>query len=313
MSVDGMQPLQGEGSPRAVADEPFHACTALPLHAYRAIHAEPSARLPAQHVGRGDLLEEPAPLEGPEHAALGGCLELLPVLTREQRGLVEADLATRRLAEDAVDGEHVEVEVGVQGAAEALGKGDGRELGVWNRECFATGGQHSEAGARLEHVTNEVSGRGEQMLTIVDHGQGRDDRSRLASASSGDVSAAGRTSSEEHTVDATSRGSSTGASETQNTSSAMSAGVSAAARAASRVLPTPPTPVSVTSRCSRSCADPVQRGATSDERGVGPGRALCHRLATGRQEMSDLYNAAACVVTSRARPSGSKTSIFGTV
>jgi hypothetical protein len=109
LPVDRMEPLQGEGPPGAVAHEPLHAGSVVAFHAHGAVHAESSTRLPTEHVGGGAFLEEPAPPEGPQHAALRGLLELLPVLAREEGGLVEADLTRGGLAEDAVRGEHVKI------------------------------------------------------------------------------------------------------------------------------------------------------------------------------------------------------------
>jgi hypothetical protein len=95
------------------------------LDAHRGVHAEAARRLPAQHVGGRLIVQEPTAGEGPEHAGLHRAGHLDGNVGREREGFVEASLTTRSLAEHAVDGQDVEVVVGVQGAAEALGKGDG--------------------------------------------------------------------------------------------------------------------------------------------------------------------------------------------
>ena len=57
------------------------------------------------------LVEEAASLEEAQHAALQCALEAVDVAGREVRRLVEGDGAIVALGEDAVEDDHVEVEV----------------------------------------------------------------------------------------------------------------------------------------------------------------------------------------------------------
>jgi hypothetical protein len=55
------------------------------------------------------------------------------VVRQEVGGLMEADLTSGTLAEDAVEDDQVEVEVGIQGGAEAVKEGHGAELSLRGR------------------------------------------------------------------------------------------------------------------------------------------------------------------------------------
>ena len=72
----------------------------------------------------GGFLEQTPLLEGAQHAALHGALDLLRVLEGEQAGLVEAwdTGAGRLLAEEAVQGQDVEVEWGLRELPKRWGK-----------------------------------------------------------------------------------------------------------------------------------------------------------------------------------------------
>lgn len=95
-------------------------------------------------------------MEGPEHAALDGSLSLVPVLGGEKGGLVEAHLAAcLYLAEHSIEGEHVEVEVRVQGAAEALREGERCQLS--GRGCGGTGLSERRAQGTQEDLHNGAS------------------------------------------------------------------------------------------------------------------------------------------------------------
>lgn len=121
-----MEPFQRQGSPGAVAHETFEAGPVVAFDPRGSVHAETAARLPREHLGAGVLAEQAAPLEGAEHAALDGALQLTPVLGREQGGFVEVEpVAGPLLAQDAVEGEDVEVEGRVEAGAKALRKGQG--------------------------------------------------------------------------------------------------------------------------------------------------------------------------------------------
>jgi hypothetical protein len=94
------------------------------------VEAEAAAGLPGEHVLDGVLVEQAAALEEAEHAALQRALEAEDVVGSEMGRLVEGDAAVVALGEDAVEDDDVEVEVGVEGGAEAVQEGDGAELGV---------------------------------------------------------------------------------------------------------------------------------------------------------------------------------------
>ncbi|CAN5822684.1 hypothetical protein BH23GEM6_BH23GEM6_26630 [soil metagenome] len=92
------------------------------MDADRGIEDEAAVGLPREHVLDGVLVEECAT---PQRA-----LEALHVVGREVRRPVEGDGAVVALGEDAVEDDEVEVEVGIEGGAEAVQEGDGAELGV---------------------------------------------------------------------------------------------------------------------------------------------------------------------------------------
>jgi len=125
-----VQPLEREGRTRAVPHEPLDPRAIGTLDTDRGIHAEATGRLPVEHVGHRRVVQDLAAPEGAEHTPLHGPRDLVRVFVRELRGLVEAHLVGRLLAEDAIDGEDVVVEVRVQAGPEALRKGDGRDAAV---------------------------------------------------------------------------------------------------------------------------------------------------------------------------------------
>jgi hypothetical protein len=83
------------------------------------VEAEAAAGLPGEHVLDSVLVEEAAALEEAEHAALQRALEAEHVVGREMGRFVEGDVAVVALGEDAVEDDDVEVEVRVEGGAEA--------------------------------------------------------------------------------------------------------------------------------------------------------------------------------------------------
>jgi len=83
-----------------------------------------------------ELIEEPVGAEVPKHATLNDALEPGPVLGLEERRFMEASLTVVTAVasgEDAVEDDHVEVEVGIEGRAEAVQEADGSELRVGGR------------------------------------------------------------------------------------------------------------------------------------------------------------------------------------
>ena len=93
------------------------------------IQAEAAGGPPGEHVGDGVRVEQAAAEEA-EHAALNGALERVGVVGSQVRRFIEADGPVARLGEEAVEDDEVEVEVGVEGGAEAVQEGDGAQLGV---------------------------------------------------------------------------------------------------------------------------------------------------------------------------------------
>jgi len=85
------------------------------VDADRGVQAEAAGGLPGEHVGDGGLVEEAASLEEAEHAPLQCALEAEDVVGSEVRRLVEGDGSSLVLGEDAVEDDHVEVEVGIEG------------------------------------------------------------------------------------------------------------------------------------------------------------------------------------------------------
>jgi hypothetical protein len=95
--------------------------------------------------------------EEAEHAALQRALEAEDVVGGEMGRLVEGDAAVVALGEDAVEDDDVEVEVCVEGGAEAMEEGDCAELGV-GRRGRAGAAQRGTEGAEQEaqHVAGEA-------------------------------------------------------------------------------------------------------------------------------------------------------------
>ena len=136
-----MEPLQGEGRPGTVPNEPFHACTVVALDPDRSVDAEPTGSLPAQHAVSVGFVEEALAPKVPEHAALEGtacplqavALELEPAVGVEAGGLMEADLTVGALRERAVEDDTVVVKMRVERRAEPMQKADPAELGIPGR------------------------------------------------------------------------------------------------------------------------------------------------------------------------------------
>jgi hypothetical protein len=97
------------------------------------VEAEAAAGLPGEHVFDGVLVEQAAALEEAEHTALQLALEAEDVVGRHMGRLVEGDAAVVALGKDAVEEYDVEMEVGIEGGAEAVQEGDGAELGLAGR------------------------------------------------------------------------------------------------------------------------------------------------------------------------------------
>jgi hypothetical protein len=123
------QAVEGERGSGAVAQQPLAASAVGAVNADGGVEAEAAGPLPREHVVDGVLIEEAAALEEAEHPALEDGREGAGVVSREAGSLVEAGLAVD-LGEDAVEDHEVEVEVRVEGGAEAVEEGDGADLGV---------------------------------------------------------------------------------------------------------------------------------------------------------------------------------------
>ena len=145
----GMESLEREGWAGTIAQEALEAGTVVTLDAHGSVDAEPTGSLPREHVAGVELIEEPVSAEVPKHAPLKDALEPDPVPGLEERRFVEASssvVAILGSGEDAVEDDHVEVEVRVQGGAEAVQEADGPELGVGGRiETGATEGRADRA------------------------------------------------------------------------------------------------------------------------------------------------------------------------
>jgi hypothetical protein len=116
-----------------------------------------AAGLPGEHVLDRVLGEEPAALEEAEHAALQRALEAEYVVRREMGRLVEGDAAVVALGKDAVEDDDVEVEVGIQGGAEAVQEGDGADLGVtWRGRAGAAQRGADAAEQDAQHVADQA-------------------------------------------------------------------------------------------------------------------------------------------------------------
>ncbi len=122
--------VEGEGRPGAVAEESLPAGAVRAVDTDGGVQAEAAGALPGEHVVHGVGFEEAAAVEEAEDAALEDGREGAGVVGGEVGGLVEADLAALGLGEDAVEDHDVEVEVGVEGGAEAVEEGDGADLSV---------------------------------------------------------------------------------------------------------------------------------------------------------------------------------------
>ena len=93
--------LQREGRACAVTEQPLTATPVSAVDADGGVQAEAAAALPGEHVLHGAQVEQAAPLEEAEDAALEERLEVMGVVACEVRSLVEADGAVRLLAEEA--------------------------------------------------------------------------------------------------------------------------------------------------------------------------------------------------------------------
>jgi hypothetical protein len=142
----GMESLEREGWAGTVAQEALEAGAVVTLDAHGSVDAEATGSLPGEHVEGVELVEQPVGAEVPKHATLNDALEPGPVLGLEERRLVEAShtgVGVAGLREDAVEDDHVEVEVWVQRRAEAVQEADRAELGIDGR----TGTHATERGA----------------------------------------------------------------------------------------------------------------------------------------------------------------------
>jgi hypothetical protein len=145
---ESMEPLEGEGRAGTVAQEALEAGTVVTLDAHGSVDAEPTGSLPGEHVAGVELIEQPVGAEVPKHATLNDALEPDPVLGLEEAGFVKVSLcvvapvAPVASGEDAVEDDQVEVEVWVQGRAEAVQEADSAGLGLGGRTgtCVAKRG-----------------------------------------------------------------------------------------------------------------------------------------------------------------------------
>jgi hypothetical protein len=128
-----MEPLESEGRPGTVSDEPFDALPVITLDADRSVNAEPAGALPSEHAVRIGLVEETVGAEVPEDTALDDALEVEPVMGLKPGGFMEPGLTDGSPREHAVEDDHVIVEVPVEGGAEPVQEADGPELGIPGR------------------------------------------------------------------------------------------------------------------------------------------------------------------------------------
>jgi hypothetical protein len=128
--VVSLKPFEGEGRTRTVAQESFEPSAVTGRNVDRGIDAEPARCLPREHVIGDVAFEQTAAVEVTQHAVANDLLELIPIGGREVGGLVELDQALGILLEHAVDDTDVEMEVRVQGRAEAMKERDGAYLGT---------------------------------------------------------------------------------------------------------------------------------------------------------------------------------------
>ena len=117
------------------------------------------------------LEQAPAPEEA-EHAALDGALESVGVVGSQVRRLSEADGPVARLCEEAVEDDEVEVEVGIEGGAEAVQEGDGAQLGV-RPGAGAGAAERGADGAEqdAEHGAGERGVAGQEGAQALRHGE----------------------------------------------------------------------------------------------------------------------------------------------
>jgi hypothetical protein len=118
------------------AEEALEAGTVGTLDAHGSVDAEPTGSLPREHVEGVELVEQRVGAEVPKHAPLNDALEPEPVFGLEELRLMEDDITRVPIVdsgEDAVEDDQVEVQVWVQGRAEAVQEADGPELGGGGR------------------------------------------------------------------------------------------------------------------------------------------------------------------------------------
>jgi hypothetical protein len=128
-----MEPLQGERPPRTVPNKPLETRSVLALDPDRCVDGKPAGPAPCAHIRHRGGVHEPAPGEPAQdvklHRAGQGFRVLsLRLSSLEAGGLVESDSPLDVAGDHAVEGQDVEVVVGIQRASEALGKGNGSEL-----------------------------------------------------------------------------------------------------------------------------------------------------------------------------------------
>jgi len=143
---EGVEAFEREGGPGTVAEEALEAGTVIALDAHRSVDAEAAGTLPGEHVESVELVEQPVGTEVSEDATLNDALEPGPVLGLEKRRFVEASLSVVAVVawgEDAVEDDQMEVEMGIEGGAEAVQEADGSELRVGGR----AGTDATQAGA----------------------------------------------------------------------------------------------------------------------------------------------------------------------
>lgn len=139
------------------ADESLDALPVIALDADGSIDAEATGSLPAEHAVSVGFIEEAAPPEVPQHAALNDVLEFLPVVGLKQGGLVKADLTVRTLRERAVEYDTVVVEVRVECRAESMEEADRPQLAIPGRAwARATQGRSNGAEEDSEDGAGDV-------------------------------------------------------------------------------------------------------------------------------------------------------------
>jgi hypothetical protein len=116
----GVEPLQGERPPGAVANEPLETRSVLALDAERAVDGEASGAPPRAHVRRLGGVQERAPCEQTQDAKLHRTGQGLRVSGLGCGSLVEAHPALDVAGDHAIEGQHGVVKAGDEAVIHGL-------------------------------------------------------------------------------------------------------------------------------------------------------------------------------------------------